>query len=284
MPFPPPTWTPPSSQLVFQGELWTCSGVSSVSYPSEGNEACFQVEDTSYWFAHRQDCIQALVHHFAPAGTFYDIGGGNGYNSQHLQSGGRTVVLVEPGPGARNALSRGVVHVIQSTLQDAQLRRGSADAVGAFDVLEHIQDDLAFLREIANLLAPGGYFFGTVPASKALWSDEDRQAGHFRRYTSSSLQSVLAAAGFETVFVSYLFSWLVLPHFLLRTLPSFFRSAFVRGSKAPVNLRNDHSLPGWIASFVRRIHRFERHSLDQRRAISFGTSLIVVARRARPGS
>ena len=40
----------------------------AISYPEEGNEACFQIEDQSFWFRHRNDCIRELVRHFPPRG------------------------------------------------------------------------------------------------------------------------------------------------------------------------------------------------------------------------
>jgi hypothetical protein len=41
---------------------------SGVSYLGEGNEACFEVEDQSFWFRHRNDCIRELVRSFLPRG------------------------------------------------------------------------------------------------------------------------------------------------------------------------------------------------------------------------
>ena len=53
----------------------------AVSYPEEGNEACFQIEDQSFLFRHRNDCIRELVRKFPPngKGPIFDVGGGNGF-------------------------------------------------------------------------------------------------------------------------------------------------------------------------------------------------------------
>ena len=69
-------WTPPSDTLRFRDGLWEPGAVSGVSYPEAGNDVCFQVEDSSYWFSHRNECILAVVRRFAPGGTFFDIAGG----------------------------------------------------------------------------------------------------------------------------------------------------------------------------------------------------------------
>ena len=87
-------------------------------------------------------------------------------------------------------------------------------------MLEHIEDDAAALRQVHRLLRPGGHLFLTVPAYPALFSEDDRLAGHFRRYTSNSLTRVLAGSGFQIRFASYMFAPLPPLVFLLRTIPT----------------------------------------------------------------
>src|SRR6266568_7755747 len=82
---------------------WITGSISAVSYPEAGNDICFDIEDASFWFRHRNACIRAVVERYPPAGLFLDIGGGNGYVAQALQALGIEVALVEPGSaGARN--------------------------------------------------------------------------------------------------------------------------------------------------------------------------------------
>jgi len=82
------------------------------------------------------------------------------------------------------------------------------DAIGAFDVLEHIEQDEAVLAQIHAALKPGGHLIATVPQHRWLWSAMDDYAFHFRRYTARELQDKCTAAGFEVVrstsFVSFL--------------------------------------------------------------------------------
>ena len=74
---------------------------------------------------------------------------------------------------------------------------GRYDAVFLLDVIEHIDDDLAFLRAALRHLRPGGLVVINVPASMLLFSDYDRVAGHLRRYTSASLKALLRQSGAE---------------------------------------------------------------------------------------
>ena len=163
-------------------DIWVASNQRDISYPEDGNQACFTLEDSSYWFRHRNDVIAQLVKTFSPQEAIFDIGGGNGCVSYALQSNGLEVVLVEPGQvGVRNAKQRGVRTVIQSTLEDAGFAPQSLPAVGIFDVLEHIELDCDFLQMLYRYLKPDGRLYITVPAFHCLWSFEDVHAGHYRR-------------------------------------------------------------------------------------------------------
>ena len=95
--------------------IWFSSDNQNISYPSGGNENCFAIEDNSFWFKHRNDCIISIVRSYPPKdnGTIFDIGGGNGFVSLGLAKAGFDVALVEPGRvGASNAKNRGLKNVI----------------------------------------------------------------------------------------------------------------------------------------------------------------------------
>jgi len=271
------TWTPPSTTLRQHDGIWQPAQISNVSYPEDGNDACYQIEEGSYWFAHRNECILTMLSKFPPGGEVYDIGGGNGFVSLALQNAGIDSVLVEPGNGARNASRRGVARVIHAALEDTGFAGGSLPAAGAFDVVEHIDDDVAFLRSIHRFLRPGGRFYGTVPALQALWSEEDVHAGHFRRHDQNGMAARLRAAGFEVEFMAYFFSWLVVPVFLLRSLP--FR---LRGTPPKPTLdtaKRDHTLPLLLGGIVNVVHAWELDRLRRRRSPTTGSSLIFCARK-----
>jgi SAM-dependent methyltransferase len=69
------------------------------------------------------------------------------------------------------------------------------DTVVLLDVLEHIEDDVGFLRRLAACLAPGGRLVVKVPAGEWLYSPLDSAIGHFRRYSKKSLRRVFEDAG-----------------------------------------------------------------------------------------
>ena len=82
------------------------------------------------------------------------------------------------------------------------------DAVGAFDVIEHITEDDLVLKQINNALKTGGLLILTVPQHPWLWSNVDEYSCHVRRYDRRTLMTKLENAGFailwNTSFVSIL--------------------------------------------------------------------------------
>ena len=144
--------------------IWFAPRQAPVSYPAEGNAACLQVEDRSFWFRHLNLCITSVVRRQMLKGTLFDIGGGNGYVAKGLMQAGIPCALVEPGiDGALAARARGIDPVICARLEDIGLAPASVAAAGMFDVLEHIEDEGAALREVHALLQVGGRVFLTVP-------------------------------------------------------------------------------------------------------------------------
>ena len=260
--------------------IWQARDTPPVSYPAAGHDICFQVEAGSFWFTHRNACIEALVRRLPPPGTLFDIGGGNGFVAAGLQASGLDVVLVEPGPaGAANGHRRGVREVICATARSAGILPGTVPGIGLFDVIEHVDDHLGFLQSMHALLVPGGRLYATVPAYDLLWSAEDVQAGHCRRYTRASICTVLRSAGFEIDYASHFFRPLPLPILLLRALP--FRLGI--GAKAPPaeRARNAHAVGGGIGRKVLdRLLDGEVADIARGRAMPFGASIVLAASRS----
>jgi 2-polyprenyl-3-methyl-5-hydroxy-6-metoxy-1,4-benzoquinol methylase len=163
-------WGYTSRLKVGSDGIWHALEKASVSYPSNGNDHCFEIENKSFWFQHRNACIAELVKKFPPRGNgpIYDVGGGNGYVAKGLMDAGWEMVLVEPGlAGARNAKARGLPNVVCATTQAAGFRAASMPAIGVFDVMEHIDDDVGFLRHLWDLMKPKGMLSIGVERTKA---------------------------------------------------------------------------------------------------------------------
>ncbi|MCO4053322.1 MAG: class I SAM-dependent methyltransferase [Bosea sp.] len=257
--------------------IWFAHSSVPVSYPEDANALFREIEDRSFWFLHRNRCLAHLARRFRPDGPFLDIGGGNGFVAKALVAEGVDCALLEPGvEGALAAHARGISPVICARIEDAALPSQAFSGVGMFDVLEHIEDEAGALAEVQRLLRPGGRLFLTVPAYQALFSREDQDAGHFRRYNLPGLERVLEAAGFRSQFATYLFAPLPLPVFLLRTLPS---RLGLLGPSSAARTDGEHTPGGAFGWTMEKLLKFEARRIEAGGTIPFGTSCLVVADR-----
>lgn len=268
-----------STRLVRDDDgIYKSPEAKAVSYATDGHAQCFQVEDHSFWFRHRNDCIAAVVARHSFTGAMLDIGGGNGYVAQRLADEGHTLVLIEPGPvGARNArLERGLEHVICSTIEDAEFEPGSFGALGMFDVIEHIEDDRSFLAGASRLLAPGGMLYLTVPCHDWLWSHADIGAGHYRRHSAASLERLLDGI-FDIEFLTYMFRPLVFPQFLLRALPY---KLGIGARRRLLSSETEHGTGNSAATrLLGKLLENEARKIACGQRIGFGASCLLAARR-----
>jgi len=136
---------------------------------------------------------------------------------------------------------------------------GQADTAVAFNVLEHIEDDLAALRTIRATLQPGGRLLLLVPAHPFAYGALDRELDHFRRYTRAGLEEVVRQAAFEIESVSRLNAPGLLGWWLNGRI-----------------LRRRH-----VPAFQAKVNNLLVPLLRLERAVGlpFGLSLVVVARR-----
>jgi 2-polyprenyl-3-methyl-5-hydroxy-6-metoxy-1,4-benzoquinol methylase len=258
--------------------IWYSNKKSRIAYPAEAIGPCFEVEDNSFWFQHRNRCILAAVTNFPPEenGPIFDIGGGNGAVSKALSGAGFSVALVEPGSeGARNAKIRGIKNVICSTLEDAKFKSESFSAVGLFDVLEHIENRSGFLKTINEVLIRNGKLYLTVPAYKFLWSSDDEIAGHYTRYTLTELKEDLSNSGFKIEYGTYFFRWLPLPISVFRTIPY---KLGIGSRIAGENIKEDHSIRNnLLRNLVDISLRGEIVNINRKSSMKVGGSCLVVA-------
>jgi SAM-dependent methyltransferase len=247
---------------------------SDTALCQDAHDLLAQIEPQSYWFKHRNDVIAAVVRQFPPKEPLFDIGGGNGYVSLGLKKAGFECVVFEPGNvGAATAARRGF-GVVRAPFQELQIPDSSLPSAGMFDVLEHIADDAATLRRLHRALTSGGRLYISVPAYQFLWSADDVEAGHFRRYRLGALCESLVRTGFLIDFSTYFFSVLIAPILLMRTVRH--RAA----PKSAAAVRHDHVLPpGLIGASLRRSFARELAKIRSGRRQYWGASCLVVGRK-----
>lgn len=77
------------------------------------------------------------------------------------------------------------------------------DTIVALNVVEHIEDDKKAVHNCMQLLKPGGHLVILVPAYQALYNLFDKELGHYKRYTGSSLRRLEEEAGLEVIHQQY---------------------------------------------------------------------------------
>ncbi len=147
---------------------------------------------------------------------------------------------------------------------------GAFDVVTAFDVIEHVEQDVESLAKLGQQLSADGRLFMTVPALPWLWSKHDETHHHFRRYTKASLDAALRQAGLEPVKVSY-FNTLLFP--LIAGLR-------LARKKFGLSETADDSMPGaGLNTLLKSIFGLESNFIG-RVSMPIGVSLFAVAKRA----
>jgi Methyltransferase domain len=266
-----------SNEFSFQDGIWYSSNSATLSYPEDGNDDYFELEESSYWFRHRNNCLVSIIKDYSPKSLFFDVGGGNGFVTKAIENAQIPSVLVEPGKGGvLNAKKRGIQNIICGTIYDLKVFTGKIHSIGAFDVIEHIPEDKKFIEMVQGMLKTGGLFFITVPAFQWLWSNEDTLAGHFRRYTKKNISNLLKDNGFDIVYSSYFFSALILPLFIIRTIPSTLR---IRTKSNNQTKREHTANNGIIGKVLDSIWKWELRQVRKKKSIPFGTSCLIVARK-----
>ncbi len=170
------------------------------------------LEHQSFWFRARNRLIVwALRRSFPSIQRYLEIGCGTGYVLEGVAKAYPESALVGSeifSVGLRYAASR--VKSAELVQMDARLipYEEEFDVIGAFDVLEHIEEDEMVLAAMRRALVPGGGVVITVPQHPWLWSASDETACHVRRYRIPELRDKILRAGFklefETSFVSLL--------------------------------------------------------------------------------
>lgn len=238
-------------------------------------ELLAELEPRSFWFRSRNRLIvEALERHFPEAQRYHELGCGSGY----VLAGVRAA-LPELEASGSELFGAGLA-VAGKRLPGTPLYRidGRAlpftaefDVVGAYDVLEHVEEDERVLAELHRAVRPGGGVVLTVPQHPWLWSAADDYGRHVRRYTRRELVAKLERAGFEPVrvtsFVTFLLPLLALSRLLRRS------------SDEPYDPETEYRATARVDRLLEAVLTAERALLRRGVDLPAGGSLLAVARR-----
>jgi SAM-dependent methyltransferase len=251
-------------------------GQDRTSYNPEHFARLFNLEARSFWFRGRSDLIEwALARYFPSARNMLEIGCGTGYVLDRLHRAFPDLVL-----SGTELYAEGLAYARERLGDAASLRQADAtrlelredvDVIGAFDVIEHIEDDRRVLANLNAAVRPGGGVLLTVPQHAWLWSATDVAACHVRRYSRNELWQKLTEAGFEVVRMTSFVTFLLPAMWLAR----------LRKREGMAEVEAELDLPDLANAIGHATLKAESLLIRCGVALPIGGSLLAVARKAR---
>jgi SAM-dependent methyltransferase len=236
-------------------------------------EPIADVEERSFWFRARNRLIvSTFQRHFPHARSFLEVGCGGGVVLAALHSAFPELRLVG------GELYPEALEIARRRLPDAELLELDArklpfenefDVVGAFDVIEHIDEDEEVLAQMLSAARSNGGLIVLVPQHPRLWSEHDEIVEHRRRYTRKDLLAKAERAGIELVQVTSFVSSLLPAMAVSRAVDR------IRKKTDPIaNLA-----PGPLNGLLERVLDGERKLIEHGVSLPFGGSLMLVGRK-----
>jgi SAM-dependent methyltransferase len=148
----------------------------------------------------RMDVVTRILDRIAPE-SLVEVGPGQGAAS-YLIAEGRDYVGYEPDPDSFEVAVERLAAIRRAEVRNEPLPAKPSrqfEALAAFEVLEHIEEDLAVLRSWGEWLIPGGHLIISVPAKSHRYGPWDEAVGHYRRYEAAQLHALVEAAGFDEI-------------------------------------------------------------------------------------
>jgi SAM-dependent methyltransferase len=229
-----------------------------------------ELDERHWWYRARRGVISALIEREAlppKDGKLLEVGCGTGHNLPMLSAFGM-VDAIEIDEAARALAEKRLGRPIHgSRLPELPgIAEGHYDLIGAFDDIEHVDDDHAAVASLAKRLKPGGKLVVTVPAHQWMWSAHDVVNHHRRRYSKAGLKALIDGSPLRLEKIGYLNS-------LLFPLAA---AARLAGKAAGKDSSDDTLPPGPVNWAFEKIFGLERH-LVGRLPLPPGLSLFAVA-------
>lgn len=183
----------------------------------------FRIEQSHWWYTGRRKILASFIEDICRRVTdrrprILDVGCGTGANLLMLSKFGDAEGVDVSEDALAFCRERELENVKLGAAEQLPYDDDTFDLVTALDVVEHLDDDLAGLREMRRVLRPGGRVLLFVPTFMFLWGLQDDVSNHRRRYRMPELGRVLEQAGFEIERTTYANITFFMPILAMRKL------------------------------------------------------------------
>lgn len=247
-------------------------------YPAGGFDLTQDSSANSFWVRSRNRLFKKLIEKFSPQKQrirLFEVGCGTGDFLAQLASA-KTLEITGSEIYVKGLLYAKMnlpeVSFVQYDVTQGHIDE-RFDVIAAFDVLEHIEDDVAALSNMHQMLGGGGVLIVSVPQHMSMWSELDELVKHKRRYSRVELTAKLRQTGYEIRYVT---------SFVFTLFPAMYLSRLLKQRRSP-SVSDDAALEK-IVTFSKPANlildafmRLDELLIRLGISLPFGGTLIVVA-------
>lgn len=242
-------------------------------------------ERNHWWFKARMEILKSQVLKFKQKTNIdqlniLNVGVATGATSKMLEDFGHVVSVEYDSECCAFLRDELKMEVIEASLTELPFEAEAFDLICAFDVIEHIEDDMTALSEIRRVMKPYGFYAISVPAFQFLWGAHDVINHHFRRYTRAELNSKIRGSEMNPSVSTYFNFWLFLPIAIVRVLQNLF-------SKPDDDVKSDfekYEGASFADSILYRIFKTEKALLKMGVTFPFGVSILSLGQKNKPNN
>jgi trans-aconitate methyltransferase len=245
----------------------------SIPFPSESFALLAAVEADHWWFrARNQVLLWVLSCWVEPFNALLEVGCGTGFVLEGISQAYPQAHLY-----GSEFFEEGLIFARQRipsatfTQLDARLlqEQDRYDVIGAFDVIEHIEEDVLVLENLTRALKSAGNLLITVPQHPWLWSTVDEHVCHVRRYSRRELVRKVRGVGLKVEYVTSFVSLLV-PLMALARL---------RANTTNYDPMAELRISPWLNRSLEAVMAVELRLLQVGITLPIGGSLLLLARK-----
>jgi SAM-dependent methyltransferase len=237
----------------------------------------YHLERKNWWFVARKEILKDQVARLFKGKTdlkILNVGAALGASTIMLKQFGEVTSLEYDKSCCEFVKKELGMDFINGSITELPFPDNEFDLVCAFDVVEHVEDDVKAISELHRVCKPGGYTFTTVPTFMFLWSEHDIINEHKRRYTKDNYLPLFDRKLATIHFNSYFNFWLFFPIACVRVILS-----LIKKPKKTESVKSDFGKvkEGFVSKILYRIFKSETFFLKKGMRLPIGVSFMVIS-------